>query len=679
MKAKPIKNPRLGWLAVFAAGCLIGGTAFPLACIAQDSDDDEAAAGAGKPVAGLRSDPTSWIPWRAAPIPFPDRIEPQVPEMLAGPPKIDFGKNGANLTIIMPDDPGADYDGKALIWAKNAVLNKARNAKVVTATQALQNPPATQVLVLGTLQNNAFAANLLAVGASLATPAIGKPALKQGVASDAPTQGTENTAPYFVGINPGGYRIETINNPAAPAKKIILALGADPKGAWASGMVLVHSMHPDKADLNMLDNWPVTIPKGAYWLPFSARSSPPAADFERTGPPNPAPPPPKVPFGPRIWGSPMPTLASYQRLMRALKPSGINTVVVQSGGWVDLPDAPEVFAKAVEIAWQEGIYTILYIGNDLRSHYSAPLTENHKNVVLATKGLPGLLAFHLYNQLGAKGMTPADYADLRQQIKWVKSVTAKPLVMEIVWGHRQAAIPDEKIKLMADLKSWGVDVIATDFAPIGGWADGYIPRWEQKLVELGHIEPKPEAVLQAHVPFLKAAVPTREQVRNQFWWALSGGARAFYFEAAYLHTHFSMRGLLSWDFRPLPDGRFDEMKRLAALIPNLTDLTTNSTIATKSQLSSSGFSLVNAPVKTHLRLRTAGAGKDVYYILIINEDLNNKTEARLAMNRPNSAYAVTDILTGAKRGELKTNQPMQFEIAPGDAACLRLESAKTGQ
>ena len=597
---------------------------------------------------GLRSDPSSWILWRAAPIPFPDHIDPLVPELLAGPPVIDFGKYGSDLTIIMPDEPGVDYDGRALTRAKDLIVKKAGNAKTITAAQALAKTPTTQLLVLGTLQNNAFAARLL----------------------------KDQTASYMSNIHAGGYRIETQDNPSAAGKKIILALGSDRKGAWACGIVLAHAVHPSNKDLNMLDNWPVKIPQGCYWLPFSARSSPPAQDFERTGPPNPVPSVPKVPFGPRIWGSPMPTLASYQRLMRALKPSGINTVVVQSGGWVDLPNATEVFAKAVEIAWQEGIYTILYAGNDLRSHYSAPLTENHKNVVLATKDHSGLLAYHLYNQISSK-MSPAEMANLKEQIQWMKSVTAKPLGMEVVWGHKQAAIPQDKIKLITDLKAWGVDIIATDYAPVGGWGDDYLPRWEKKFLELRPLEPKAEAVLQAHVPFLEATVPTCEQVRNQFWWALSGGARAFFFEAAYLHTHFTMRGLLSWDFRPLPDGRFDEMKRLASLIPQLTDMITNSTIATKEQLATSGISLTKASKTTHLRLRLAE--KDVYYVLIINEDLQNKTDAKLSLSHSTITYSVTDILSGIKRGELRAKQTMSFEIAPGDAACLRLTSIKANQ
>jgi len=642
-----VSKSRLGRLA--AAACVLA-LSFPLASVAQEDSDfaaasENAATGIPQPRAGLRTDPSSWILWRAAPIPFPDSVDPQVPELMAGPPVIDFGRYGADLTIIMPDEPGADYDGRALTRAKELIVNKGRNAKTITASQALKKIPATQILVLGTLQNNAFAAKL-----------FGK------------------QAPAFMdGINPGGYRIDTGDNPATPGKKIILALGNDPKGAWAAGIVLAHAFHPDKPDLNMLDNWPVKVPTGCYWLPFFARASPPSYDFEKTGPPNPAPPVPQVPFGPRIWGSPMPTLASYQRLMRALKPTGINTVVVQSGGWVDLPDAPEIFAKAVEIAWQEGIYTILYAGNEVRAHYPDPLTENHKKVVLATKDHPGLLAFHLYNQLAAN-LSDAEAADLKEQVKWIKSVTTKPLGMEIVWGHRMVPIPAEKIKLMRDLKAWGVDSIASDYAPIGGWADGYLPRWEQKFLELRRLTPKPEAVLQAHVPFKKSAVPTREQLRNQFWWALAGGARAFFIEVAHLHTQFTMRGMLSWDFRPLPDGRYDEMKRLAGFIPRLADLITNSTIATREQVEASGIFLKDSPKTTHLRLRTTKKGD--YYVLIINEDTEKKALVELTTRDYNFAWSVTNVLTGTPLKELREGRTMSFEIAPGDAACLLLTNPK---
>ena len=218
-----------------------------------------------------------------------------------------------------------------------------------------------------------------------------------------------------------------------------------------------------------LKNWPVKIPAGCYWLPFEAKASPPEQEYEITGPPNPAPPKPLVPFAVRVWGSPMPTLASYQRLVRALKATGMNTIVVQSGGWVDLPNAADLFVKALDIAWQEGIYTCLYVGNEEEAHKSAPLTANHKAVIVATKNHPGLLAFHLYNQLG-NGDSPEQYRDLEGQVRWIKSITHKPLSVEVVWGHNSVPIPEEKQKLMRDLKSWGVDVIATDYAPIGGWS-----------------------------------------------------------------------------------------------------------------------------------------------------------------------------------------------------------------
>jgi hypothetical protein len=75
-------------------------------------------------LAGSKADPSSWILWRAAPIAFPDSITPQVPELMRGEPLIDFGKDGSDLTVVMPDGLGQDYDSKALDWAKRFVIDK---------------------------------------------------------------------------------------------------------------------------------------------------------------------------------------------------------------------------------------------------------------------------------------------------------------------------------------------------------------------------------------------------------------------------------------------------------------------------------------------------------------------------------------------------------------------------
>ena len=77
-----------------------------------------------------RADPDSWSLWRAAPIPFPDSLTPRVPELLQGPPPIDFQKNGSDLTVVLPDGLGDDYDSKALRFAQRFIVDKAPKAAV---------------------------------------------------------------------------------------------------------------------------------------------------------------------------------------------------------------------------------------------------------------------------------------------------------------------------------------------------------------------------------------------------------------------------------------------------------------------------------------------------------------------------------------------------------------------
>jgi hypothetical protein len=594
--------------------------------------------------AGNRLEPESWILWRAAPIPFPDEITPLVPELMQGAPPLDFGPKGTELTIVLPDNLAADYDDRALLRTKELIVDKVPGAKVVTAAQVTPADCRRHLLLLGTAADHPLLAKL--------PPAT--------------------DVDFTRGIAPGGYRLAAVQSPFAPNRSVILALGADRRGAWAAGIVLAHAIHPDKPGVNVLHNWPVAVPSGCYWLPFSARSSPPAQPFEVTGPPQPAPPPPAVLFAVRVWGSPMPTLPSYQRLIRALKPTGINAVVIQSGGWVDLPDAAEIFAQAVDIAWQEGIYTILYAGNEEIAHVPAPLTENHRRVVLATKDRPGLLAYHLYNQLAAK-LTPAQQADLRSQMEWMKSVTTKPVGMEIVWGHRTAEIPADKQQLMRDLKSQGLGRIATDYAPIGGWTDvPYLPMWEKKLLALRPFEPEPDAVLQAHVPFLEATVPSREQLRNQFWWAVAGGAHGFMVETAFLPTHYSMRGLLSWDLHPLPDGRYDELASLTRQAEKLREFITATTPATEAESRSSGLTLraTAVPSPIHLRMRAAPEGG--WYALLINENLASDATATLATH--DMAYAAQDVLGATSAGTLRPDTPLRVTVPRAGAVCLRLKS-----
>ena len=67
--------------------------------------------------------------------------------------------------------------------------------------------------------------------------------------------------------------------------------------------------------------------------------------------------------------------------------------------------------------------------------------------------------------------SPSQYRNLEQQVRWVNSITDKPTSIEIVWGHNVIEIPEHKQRLMSDVKSWGIDIIGTDYAPIGGWSE----------------------------------------------------------------------------------------------------------------------------------------------------------------------------------------------------------------
>lgn len=596
-------------------------------------------------VAGTRFDPSTWILWRAAPIDFPDQLSPQVPELLAGEAPIDFQPDGSDLTIVMPDRIEDDYEGRALRWACRYVVNKVRKAEVIAAGRLTESHLSRHLLVLGTMENNSFARRLLGPDA----------------------------AGYLRDLRPAGYRIGTFAHPTTASKRVILALGVDGRGAYSAGAVLCHAIHPNKPGVNQLHNWPVEIPSGCYWLPFEATANPPEAEYEITGPPTPRPPVPRVPVALRVWGSPMPTLASYQRLVRAMKRAGLNTVVVQSSGLVDLPDAPERFVKLLDIAWQEELYTCLYVGNEEKAHRAAPLSDNHRAVILATKDHPGLLAFHLYNQLGTRH-TPDEYSDLEQQVRWINSLTDKPTSIEIVWGHNIVPIPADKQRLMRDVRAWGLDVIGTDYAPIGGWSkQAYLPRWEQKILELRPFEKRAEVLLQAHVPFLGATVPSRAQVINQFWWALAGGTHGFFIETAYLHTHLSMRGVLSWTFAPLPDGRYDAVREIAATAPKLAEFIHEARILDAEAVAATGLALAQAPRTLHLRVRAMPDG--ALYALVINEDLERPANAKLCMAH-DTRFAATDILAQRTAGELAEGAPLELAVPAAGAVCFKLTRPK---
>lgn len=598
------------------------------------------ASGVGADELADRADPSRWILWRCGPLPFPTVIEPMVPEYLAAGPVIEFGRFGSELCVVLPDGLGDDYASKALRgMAALLAHDKGRNTTVVTVGEVGPAQRAKQLLLFGTIETNPLARDVLRDGA----------------------------VEYMNGISAGGYRIGSRPSPYANGRRAILALGADAEGAWAAAGVMAFSIRPEKERLGAVAGFPVQMPEGMAWAPFEASYAGQRDVVGLPAFPSPEPRPPRVPFGVRLWGSPMPTLDSYQRLIRALKPLGINTIVVQPGGWPDLPDAARRCRKALDIAYREGIFTVLYAGNEMIAHLPAPLTENHRAIVAACDDHPGLLGWHIYNQLASK-LTPEQRKLVEEQTRWLGGLSRKPVGHEIVWGHNTAAIPDDKVQLIRDCKAWGMSVVASDYAPIGGWAkDADLSRWEGRFLNLRPFGLPTEAVLQAHVPFLDPAIPTAAEVRNQFWWALAGGARAFYFETACLYTHFSFRGILSWDLRPLPDGRYDEIRDLARTAKSIETVIAESE---PTDTGTHGFALDPPDAPVALRLRAATDGRR--WLLLINRSLDAAATVTVKPTTAAPACVAVELHPGSSKQPFTSARPLSVGVPPGGGACFEL-------
>ena len=192
-----------------------------------------------------------------------------------------------------------------------------------------------------------------------------------------------------------------------------------------------------------------------------------------------------------------------------------------------------------------------------------------------------------------------------------------------------------------------------------------------RLRELAKLGVAGEAVLQGHVPFLEPTVPRREELRNQFWWCVAGGARGFYVETAYLFTHFSVRGLLDWTAKPLPDGRYDEVCELAAAARKL-----ELTLLAAHRLDDA------AAKKTHVdlvdlrqpaALRMFAAPDGVLYALVINRALDRETAVRMTIFYDDDvAYRAVDLLAADNRGRLDQHRQMLIKLPPGGAAVYQL-------
>lgn len=589
----------------------------------------------------IRSDPERWSLWRCAPIPFPDSIQPQVPEAIAGS-AIEFAGAGTDLTLVLPDSPASNYSGRALQAMVRLIRAKVPRSAVLPAPELLSQHRNGHLLVVGTPETNSFARSLIA----------------------------QRAPDFMAGIATGGYHLRAINSPFRAGRSIILALGSDPSSAWYPAAILAFAIHPDRKGLTELHPWPVRLPAGSYWSPFEARYSPSKPTLRSQTSAEEATPP-RIPFGVRIWGSPMPTLDSFARLIGALKPLGINTIAVQSGGWPDLPNAPELYRAAIDIAWRQGIFTILYAGNDIVSHKPAPLSPNHKAIVLAVKDHPGLLQWHLYNQLSSQ-LTPEQHRMVDEQIRWLKSVSAKPVGVEVVWGHDRAELPVDKLQLIDEMKASGISVVANDDAPLGGWSKRHdLSIWEPRLLQLRRCGLPMQAVLQAHIPFVDPTLPSRVQVRNQFWWAVAGGAQGFLFEAAYLFTDLSMRGILSWDLRPLPDGRYAEIQRLAGIARQMEAMLSQSEPQPDGAAEQMGLTL-DYPDRAAMRLRRGAPGH--LYLLLVNKSTEAPVSVKVSLG---ASGLVAQEMAPAGSSHHPDANAFFVELASGDGACFRLSAPRS--
>jgi hypothetical protein len=610
-----------------------------------------------------RIDPERWVLWRCGPLPLPTSMSPHDPELLPLGPPIDFGESGSDLIIVLPEAEATAEgpDGAALRGMVRLIRKKTPRAETATLSSLTPGQKRKQLLVLGTPAD--VDAERIALGSSAGRRAL-------------------------AGFGPGGYRLTHGASPFAAGKRIILGIGSDGRGVWAAAAILAFAIHPQAERLGELrPPWPVRVGDGTYWAPFDAENpGEPAGGSERPRPAAGTEPPvanarprPRVPFGVRIWGSPMPTLPSYRRLVRALAGLAINTIVVQPGGWPDTPDCGATVAAAVDAAWNEGLATVMYAGNEIEAHRPAPLTGNHKAIVAAIGDHPGLLGWHLYNQLAAT-LTPAERDLVREQMQWLGARTRRPLANEIVWGHNLVEPPADKIALIEDLKRWGMTALATDYAPIGGWTrdrDPDLGRWEGRLRAAGRFGLPLEAVLQAHVPFLDPRVPRDVELRNQYWWALAGGARAFYFECAYNFTHFSNRGLLTWDLNEQSDGRCAEMRRLAEVTRRLEPLIAEGQPDTSPVTAALGLTLAPAASGApgdagDVALRVRRTPDGTRWLLLVNRALDAAYSATIALADAAPALIAEELVPGSGKRPFAPGRPLVAQLPPGGGACFRL-------
>jgi hypothetical protein len=564
------------------------------------------------------ADSSQWSGWRSGPIDFPTYMNPVVPETLTGGEPIDLGSTGKGLVAILPDKVGDDAYAKALLRVGRWYLGKSKGkgAELLKASDFNDAYHSRNIILLGTLKENKLAQEIL---------------------SKVPSN-------YMEGILPDGYHIKVLDNPWDKSKKVILALGNNSKAAYSAALVVYYSIHGSThlGEVGKYHRWPVDLPQGFYWAPFEAKyvgckETPELT--KKTGKIT----PPKIIFGIRTWNSPTPTLNTYKRIIDVFKDYGINTINIESGGWQLMDNAAEICYEAIDYAYKRGIFTQLYVGNDSKAHYPADITNRHREMAEATKDHPGLLSWRLYNQLTSE-LSDEHNKMLKDQAAWLKSISDKPIGMEIVWGHSTGPMPENKIQLTKDLKSWGV-------------------------ISLRRFDDEPFAVLQAHVPFTVPTLATRVELRNQFWWALAGGAKGFFYEVAFNFNHFSNRGLLTWTVKPVPDGRLHEIKRLGTIVTKIDDVIAGSKPLQKDNKDAPKV-ILNARNKD-IETRALLTADKKYCILIINNDLEKKSVVSFNLPELSKSSRLVDVIAGQTLRKRKDSYMIKIE--PGDAACLCVE------
>jgi hypothetical protein len=591
-------------------------------------------------------DPSKWSLWRTGPIPFPTEMLPSVPENLEGDLPINIGDRGNDLTIILPDINLDNIHEKALLevakWYR--VEKWMDSADIISISNLSDELLNRQIIILGTIESNSLVKDVLG-------------------------NLTEN---FMKDVTPGGYHIKAFDSPWNKNKKVILALGNDMLGAWRAAIIIccsIHSwMHTGK--VGKLHRWPIDLPEGFFWAPFEAKFS----GYEEIPPPKAQTDlfeVPEVPFGVRNWGSPTPTINTFKKMINVLKQFGINSMVIQVGGWPDLKNPGAVCKEAIDYAYNCGVFIWLYVGNDKKSHYPAPLTDRHREIVMAVKDHPGLLGWRLYNQL-TSNLSFSELEMIKNQIKWLKNVSDKPIGMELVWGHDAGVMPEDKAKLIKNLIEWGVDEIAHDYAPIGGWSKNHdISLWEKRLKSLYEFEDEPFVVLQGHIPFVEPTLPTPAELRNQFWWCIVGGAKAFFFEAAYIFKHFSIRGLLTWTLEPVPDGRLEEVKRLSQITQKLKEVIKSASFSTHKDIKNLGIKIIEGSQKTSIRLLFGN--NNIRYLVFINDDLNNLIEIKFSLPDNILKREPYDIVNEKNLSMQGKSNLYSLSIIPGGGACIKLE------